>query len=68
MKSDLPGITGPVNFVLDGGALLQRIPWSRGSLYKDIFKSYSEYVTRKYGEAVIVFDGYEGPSTKDMTH
>jgi hypothetical protein len=28
-----------------------------------------QYVTRKYGQATIVFDGYEdGPSTKDCTH
>ncbi|KAJ8389494.1 hypothetical protein AAFF_G00120320 [Aldrovandia affinis] len=59
---------GHVQYVLDGGALVQRIPWTRGSTYKDICKLYSEYVTRKYGEAVVVFDGYQGTSTKDMTH
>jgi len=25
-------------------------------------------VSKKYGEALVVFDGYEGRSTKDMTH
>ncbi len=29
---------------------------------------YTEYVTKKYGKAVFVFDGYSGTSTKDMTH
>ena len=29
---------------------------------------YTKYVTRKYGEAIVIFDGYEGTSTKDMTH
>ncbi|WAR13717.1 hypothetical protein MAR_003822 [Mya arenaria] len=29
---------------------------------------YTEYVTRKYGEASVVFDGYEGTSTKNMAH
>ncbi|KAJ8412509.1 hypothetical protein AAFF_G00128450 [Aldrovandia affinis] len=68
LHTDLLGVTGHVQYVLDGGALVQRIPWTRGSTYKDICKLYSEYVTRKYGEAVVVFDGYQGTSTKDMTH
>ena len=54
--------------VLDGGALLQCITWSRGSTYRDICRQYTEYVTRKYGDAIIVFDGYEKTNTKDMTH
>ena len=29
---------------------------------------YTEYVTRKYGDAIVVFDGYQSKSTKDMTH
>ena len=28
----------------------------------------TEYVSKKYGKAVVFFDGYEGKSTKDMTH
>ena len=54
--------------VLDGGALLQCITWSRGSTYRDICRQYTEYVTRKYGDAIIIFDGYEKTNTKDMTH
>jgi hypothetical protein len=68
LTPDLPGITGQVQYVLDGGALVQRIPWTRGSTYYYICRLYTEYVTRKYGEAIVVFDGYEGTSTKDMTH
>ena len=29
---------------------------------------YTAYVLKKYGEAVVVFDGYDGKSMKDMTH
>ena len=29
---------------------------------------YTDYVTKKYGEAIIVFDGYGESSTKDMVH
>ena len=31
-------------------------------------EAYSSYVARKYRDAVVVFDGYRGASTKDMTH
>jgi len=55
-------------YVLDGGALVQRIPWSRGSTYRDICHQYTDYVTKKYGDAIVVFDGYESTNTKDMTH
>ena len=56
-----------VRFVLDGGTLLQRIPWSLGATYNSICKIYVQYVQDHFGkEAVIVFDGYEqGPTTKD---
>ena len=42
--------------VLDGRALLQRIPWSCGSTYGDICHQYTEYVRRKYRNAVFVFE------------
>ena len=60
--------TSEVQYVLNGGALLQWIPWARGTTYKEICSIYRGYVSKKYGEAVVVFDGYEGKSTKDMTH
>ena len=66
VPADIPD--NGIQYVLDGGALLQRIPWSRGSTYRDICRQYTEYVTRKYGDAIIVFDGYEKTNTKDMTH
>ena len=60
--------TGEVQYVLDGGALIHRIPWPRGSpTYREICNAYVNYATQKYGKAIIVFDGYTGTSTKDMT-
>ena len=58
------------HFAINGGALLQRIPWQRGVTYDHICKTYVQYVERHYGKQVtIVFDGYQhGPSTKDPTH
>ena len=63
-----PQTTGEIQYVLDGGALIQRIPWARGATYREICSVYTTYVLKKYGEAVVVFDGYDGKSTKDMTH
>jgi len=58
-----------VHFVLDGGALLHRIPWTKGSTWDDILNSYIRHVSLKYGRATVVFDGYsDAPSTKDGTH
>ena len=56
-----------VRYVLDGVALLHRIPWSRGSTYESIIETYSKYVASNYQEAVVVFDGYKELTTKDMT-
>ena len=68
LTPDIPGVTGEVQYVLDGGALLQRIPWTCGATYKDICTVYTAYMAKKYGKAIVVFDGYGGRSTKDMTH
>ena len=34
----------------------------------DICGLYCSYVTKKYGKAIVVFDGYDDMSTKNMTH
>ena len=58
-----------VEYVLDGGALLQQLPWKRGMTYSAICDLYVDYVKSNYKNAVVVFDGYEGgPSTKDTAH
>ena len=66
-----PEINAPnynaAQYVLDGGALLQHISWIKGGTYQDVFSTYCDYV-KKYGKAVVVFDGYADVSTKYMTH
>ena len=47
-------------YVLDGGALLHRIPWQLGDTYGKILQDYANYVTKHNGQVVVVFDGYEG--------
>ena len=68
MPPDLPEPSGDVQYVLDGGALLHRIPWERGSTYDEICQHYVCYVEKHYKRPIVVFDGYlHGPSTKDAT-
>ena len=59
------------NYVLDGGSLLQSIPWKVGSIYDEICTTYYvDYVSNRFGvNATVVFDGSsEDHTTKDMTH
>jgi len=57
-------------YVLDGGALIHRVPWSNGQTYVDVCNKYVQYVRSRYpGRVTIVFDGYDdNPSTKDCAH
>ncbi|KAG1711224.1 hypothetical protein GQR58_002605 [Nymphon striatum] len=58
-----------VQYLLDGRALLHRIPWTSGETYEGISSHYMRYVRDRYGNAVTVFDGYvSAPSTKDVAH
>ena len=45
-------------YVVDGGSLLQRITLQIGGANMSILQSYRSYVKKRYGKAVIVFDGY----------
>ena len=76
MPKDVVGPTEQSQYVLDGGSLMHRIPWQRGTTYNGtchcrlyICRLYTNYVTRRYGHATIVFEGYqEELSTKDGAH
>ena len=52
------------SYVIDGGALLHRMCWVRGSTFQKIVTCYVQYVRKHYGKCYIVFDGYESTSTK----
>ena len=54
--------------MLDGGALLQRIPWQHGSTFGAILDTYVGFVLQNFAQGIITFNGYESFSTKDMTH
>ncbi len=57
------------SFVLDGLAIINRIPWSKNETYASIFATIWKYIKTKYGDRpTIVFDGYGQPSTKDIAH
>ncbi len=48
-----PAVLDDVQYVLDGGALIQRIPWTRGATYHDIY--YMHSVLRLCGKEVWEF-------------
>lgn len=55
-------------YVVDGGSLLQKIPWQKNKTFGDICQQYHNYL-KKYTNVTVVFDGYSHePSTKDVTH
>ena len=55
-------------YVIDGGALLHKVKWAKKT-YHNVIMQYMEYIHCKYGhQCCIVFDGYEGPSTKSHDH
>ena len=69
MKEEQRNPSGDVQYVIDGSALLHRVPWPRGFTYESVGHLYVRYVTQKYGAAAIVFDGYnDDRTTKDATH
>ena len=52
--------------VIDGGALLHMVPWKNNVTYGDICEQYCSFLNKKYGECIVIFDGYNnGPSIKD---
>ena len=69
LPPDIAGPTGEVQHMLDGGTLLHRITWPHGfPTYQDICALYCDYLSRNFGPAIVVFDGYRIPSTKYTTH
>eukprot|EP00745_Piridium_sociabile_P030472 TRINITY_DN50548_c0_g4_i3.p1 TRINITY_DN50548_c0_g4~~TRINITY_DN50548_c0_g4_i3.p1 ORF type:complete len:817 (-),score=203.09 TRINITY_DN50548_c0_g4_i3:38-2488(-) len=58
-----------VVFVIDGGSLLHRLSWPRGTRYNQLVQMYISFISRNYNRGIVVFDGYSsGPSTKDVAH
>jgi hypothetical protein len=54
--------------VLDGGSLLQKIPWEKGSTIENVCKQYYSYICKRYVNPTVVFDGYMDHSIKDVAH
>ncbi|CAG2252807.1 unnamed protein product [Mytilus edulis] len=58
-----------VRHVIDGGSLIQRIPWKKGATFAEICQLYIDHINNRYPIPIIVFDGYgSGPTTKDHVH
>ena len=62
---------GNVQFVLDGRALLQGLPWSRGWTFESLYEVYTQHIQKSFGldNTTVIFYGYpDRPSTKDYAH
>lgn len=57
-----------LQFIVDGGGLLHKFAWPKHSSYAEICGMYTRHLHSSYGHALVVFDGYHGPSTKDEAH
>lgn len=47
---------------------MHRIPWNKNESYGQICERYCDFVSKKYKDATIAFDGYGQVSTKDIAH
>ena len=70
LKKTPPNITKQIPadavYVIDGGVLLQRLPWTMYVSYAHLTYLYIQYVRNHFTQALVVIDGYKsGPSTKD---
>jgi len=63
-------IKGCEEYVLDGGALLHRVRWSKGMKFNDIAKSCANYIRKYYNTShvTVIFDGYDDEGTKSQEH
>ena len=46
---------GQLHTVMDGGALLHRLPWQRGSTFEQLCEMYVNYVSKQFGKSTICF-------------
>ena len=62
--------SGEMKVVLDRGALLHRVQWTKGTTFSDIKHNYLGHVKNLVGNTIvhILFDGYLKSSTKDHLH
>lgn len=55
--------------VLDGGSLIHKYPWKKGTTFDVIADMYVTHVEKNFVSPIVIFDGYlSGPSTKDTAH
>jgi len=59
-----------LQYVVDGGCLLRKVRWVKGSPFAVVVTNYSTFIAKHFGSSVsIVFDGYSSiPTTKDHEH
>ena len=57
-------------YVLDGGLLLHKVPWSVGHTFAQIYQAYVTYIKKQYGHCPTIASdgGYEAAYTEDTVY
>lgn len=67
-KSSITPHSEKVSYILDGAHLLHHVVWRRPVTFRQICEQYTDYIITLYGQATVVFDGYDQGKTKDEEH
>ena len=64
------GLPKPCKIFLDGGALLYRVGWKKGTIFKSVIDGYTAFLNSMFPDeqVYVAFDGYDSHSTNDHTH
>ena len=54
--------------MIDGEALIWRIPWKGPMAFGRLCEIYVTYALEHFSAPVVILNGYHGPATKDETH
>ena len=55
-------------YVLDGGSLLHKVPWTRDGTFVQICQAYVKYIKKRNVNSPATVFGYDAASTKDTAH
>ena len=64
MRKTPKNVLAKIIMIIDGGHLLQTVPWPKEGTYGDVCNEYIAYVSNHFGQyATCVFDDYDNPDS-----